>query len=50
MTLEIKLLKQWLEEQISWLEGMENKIYDQNARGYIDGKLEAFREVYKKIE
>jgi len=49
MTLEIKLLKQWLEAQIEWCQGLLTKSYDAHATGYIEGKIAAFKEVRKRF-
>jgi len=50
LTLIVKLLKNKLIENINWLNGLDTKILDQQARGYIYGKLEAFKEILEWLE
>jgi len=50
LTLIVKLLKNKLIEDINWLNGLDTKILDQHTRGYIDGKLRAFKEILEWLE
>ena len=50
MSLEIKSLKQWLQENIKQAEGLLNKILTVPQRNYLEGKVYAYEETIKRID